>query len=257
MKKEAPARNDRTPSGIPGFDELIQGGFPKKSSTLICGGPGTGKTIFSMEYVVNGALKYGEKGLYVTFEQRIEDLEKQASQFKWDLNKLQKSGMVEIMYVPVTKIDANLIEKIKEKVIKNKIKRLVVDSLTTLVINAPIYQRNSDLSIKEIIGENIMFSPPIIGDYIFRRFLYGFIEELRSLDCTVLLLGEADQSGENISRDSLSEFACDGVVVISFESMGGDYSRSLIVRKMRSTKNNGDTHSFDINDRGIVIKKIK
>jgi len=57
-------------TGIKGFDELVQGGFPEGSSTLITGSPGTGKSIFGLQYIYNGAVKYKERGLYLTFEQR-------------------------------------------------------------------------------------------------------------------------------------------------------------------------------------------
>lgn len=247
----------RTPTGIPGFDELVGGGFPTNSTILICGGPGCGKTIFCMQYLINGIMKFNESGLYVTFEQRREDLLKQAVQFGWDLEKLEKSGKLKIIAMPVDKISKTIIEDIKKIVKENKIKRLVFDSLSTLIINAPIYTSPNELAVQDVVGENIVFSPPIIGDYIVKRFVYNFIEQLRDLDCTSLLISEASQNGEYISRDTLSEFACDGIVLISFESMGGAYSRSLIVRKMRSTKNNEDVHPVEISDKGIIVHKIE
>jgi circadian clock protein KaiC len=246
----------RVPTGIPGFDELIEGGFPKNSSILICGGPGTGKTIFCLQYIINGALKYNEKSLYVTFEQRSDALRDQAKQFGWDLNKMEKDGKIKIMSFPIDKITRKMIEDIKAIVKKENIKRLVIDSLSTLVVNAPIYTTPSELAIKDVVGENIIFSPPIIGDYIVKRFVYDFIDQMRELDCTTLLIGEASQSGEFITRDTLSEFVCDGVVLITFESLGGDFSRSLIVRKMRQTKNDEDVHPMEIGKSGVIIHEV-
>lgn len=248
---------ERIPTGIKGFDEIVQGGFPRNSSVLVCGGPGTGKTIFGMEFIVNGATKYREKGLYVTFEQRAESLRSQASQFGWNLDDLEKRGMIKIISVPVEKITKEIIEEIKKIMKKEGFKRLVIDSLSTLVVNAPIYVEPSELAVKDVVGGNIVFSPPIIGDYIVKRFIYQFIEELRELDCTTLLISEAGQSGEYITRDTLSEFVCDGIVLITFESLGGAYSRSLIVRKMRETKNNEDVHPMEITSNGTIIHKIE
>ncbi|HLC65734.1 MAG TPA: ATPase domain-containing protein [Candidatus Nanoarchaeia archaeon] len=74
----------RIKTGIKGFDELVQGGFPEGSSTLITGSPGTGKSIFGLQYIYNGAIKYKERGLYLTFEQRKTDMMNQAVQFGWD-----------------------------------------------------------------------------------------------------------------------------------------------------------------------------
>jgi len=249
---------DRVPTGIPGFDDLIGGGFPNGASILVCGGPGTGKTIFCVQYLINGAKDYGEKGLLVTFEQRKEDVINQAKQFGWDLEKIEKEGKISIMAIPVSKLTRKTIEEIKEKVKKENIKRLVIDSLSTLIINAPIYSMSKEMSVEDVVGDNVMFSPPIIGEYFTQKFLYSFIDELRNLSlCTTLLIGEADQSGKYISRDTLSEFACDGIILINFESMGGEYSRSLIVRKMRQTKNDEDVHPMEISKEGIKIHSIE
>jgi KaiC/GvpD/RAD55 family RecA-like ATPase len=249
-------KENRVPTGIPGFDELVEGGFPLHSSVLVAGGPGTGKSIFCMQYIVEGATKFNEKGLYVTFEQRAEALKEQALQFGWNLDELEKTGMIKIMAIPLEKITSKVMTDISDIVQKEGIKRLVVDSLSTLVINAPIYTEPSELAVKDVVGENIIFSPPVIGDYIVKRFIYGFIEQLRSLNCTSLLISEAAQGGEFITRDTLSEFVCDGVILISFESLGGAYSRSLTVRKMRETKNDEDVHPVEISNNGMIIHKL-
>ena len=260
--KEKPATiskpsSERVPTGIKGFDELVEGGFPKGSSILICGGPGTGKTIFSSEFLLHGAKDFNEKGLYVTFEQREEAVKEQAKQFGWNIDELEKKGMIKVMSVPAANIKKTIIKDIKDIIKKEGIKRLVVDSLSTLVVNAPIYVEPHELAVQDVVGENVIFSPPVIGDYIVKRFIYDFIDSLRELDCTTLLVTEAANGGEYLTRDTLSEFVCDGVVLISFESMGGNYSRSLIVRKMRGTKNNEDVHPVEMSKTGIIIHKIE
>jgi KaiC/GvpD/RAD55 family RecA-like ATPase len=247
----------RVPTGVPGFDELVAGGFPYNSSVLLSGGPGTGKSIFAMQYLVNGATKFGENGLYVSFEQRADALRKQSKQFGWDLESLEKSGKLVLMCIPVRDIcDKTLIE-IGKAVKKNSIKRLIVDSLSTLVINAPVYSHISELSVKDVMSENTVFSPPIMGDYIISKFLYSFIDDLRELECTSLLISEAGKEFKEGFKDNLGEYACDGVVLISFESLGGNYSRSMTVRKMRATKNNEDVHPVEIGDEGIIVHKIE
>lgn len=256
VKKKVNKSLKRVPTGILGFDGLIQGGLPVNSSTLIVGGPGTGKSIFSMNYLVNGAVKFKEKGLYVSFEQRAEDLRGQAAQFGWDFPALEKKGMLKVLSISVDELTKDTIKKIQEEVKKNKIKRLVIDSLSTLVVNAPIYVSSTNLAVEDVVGGNVVFSPPVIGDYMVKRFIYDFISSLRDLDCTTLLVGEAAQNGEFISRDTISEFASDAIIMISFEALGGEYSRSLIVRKMRGTKNDEDIHPMEIGKDGVVIHDI-
>lgn len=250
VKKDA--RLKRVATGILGFDALVQGGFPYNSSILVCGGPGTGKTIFALEFIINGATKFGEKGLYVSFEQRAESIRQQARQFNWNIESLEKSGKLNLFSVPVEKLTKEVIEQIKELVKKEKIKRLVIDSLSTLVINAPIYTTPSELAVKDVIGDNIVFSPPVIGDYVAKRFIYQLIEDLRDLDCTTILISEAGEKGEYITRDTLSEFACDGVIILTLQETLN--MRRIQIRKLRSTTHPFRPKEFEFTSKGINVK---
>ena len=64
----------KVPTGIHGFDEITAGGLPKGRPTLLCGAAGTGKTVFAMEFLVRGALQYNEPGVYMAFEEGVDDL---------------------------------------------------------------------------------------------------------------------------------------------------------------------------------------
>src|SRR3989304_8144365 len=64
----------KSPTGIQGLDEITGGGLPRGRPTLICGGPGCGKTILSMEFLMNGARQFGEPGVFLSFEETVEDL---------------------------------------------------------------------------------------------------------------------------------------------------------------------------------------
>jgi len=251
--KNSSSKLERVPTGIKGFDELIEGGFPKNSSILVCGGPGCGKTIFASEYIFNGAKKFNEKGMYVSFEQNSSSIKNQASQFGFNVPLLEKSGKVKLLSIPANNITRGSIEEIKSIVKKEKIKRLVIDSLSTLIINAPIYTTPSELSVKDVVGGNIVFSPPVIGDYVAKRFIYELIEELRSLDCTTILISEAAEKGEYITRDTLSEFACDGVIILNLQETLN--MRRIQIRKLRSTIHPFRAREFELGSKGIEVKK--
>ncbi|MEK9184885.1 MAG: ATPase domain-containing protein [Patescibacteria group bacterium] len=247
----------RVPTGIPGFDALIQGGFPRNSNILIAGIPGTGKSIFGMQFLYNGTTLYNEKGLYVTFEQKREDVIKQAKQFGWDFEDLEKRGKLRIMNIPINKINDRTANDIRIIIIKERVKRVVIDSLSTLVVNAPLYMKITDIPLYKFLTDKIVLSQPIIGDFFVKKFIYEFVDTLKGFNCTSLLIGEAPQNAEYLTRDTISEFICDGVIVINFESLGGNYSRSLIIRKMRQTKNDEDVHPVEISSKGIVVHKIE
>lgn len=248
----------RVKTGIKGFDELIQGGFPKGNSILYTGSPGTGKTIFGLQYLYNGAQMFKERGLYVSFEQPVKDIENQAKQFGWDLKKFEKSGLLRILSIPAREIKKDTAQEVIRLCEKEKIDRMVIDSLSTLSINAPIYSVTTDLAIADVVENSTFFSPPVIGDLVVKRFIYGFIDDLRKLpNTTTVLISETSKESAYLSRDTISEFLCDGVIVVNFESMGGEYSRSLLVRKMRQTKNDEDIHPLEVGQKGLVVHKIE
>ena len=235
MKKEKRVR-----TGINGFDELIEGGFPVGKCILLSGTPGTGKTIFSLQFMYNGAMLYGEKGLYVSFEEDKNSLKSQAAKFGWDFTKLEQEDKVVMMNIPVREINENTAKEIISYVKNNGISRLVIDSLSALSINIPTTHTNV-VDITEI--------------YI-KRFIYGFINELRRMEGVTSLLVSQTTDGQ-LSRDTVSEFICDGIILVSYESMGGDYSRSMIVRKMREVANDDDVHPVEIGGKGVVVHSLK
>ena len=246
---------ERIKTGISGFDDLIEGGFPKGATVVLTGGPGTGKTIFGLQFLYNGA-KSGEKVLYVTFEQRREDLLKQAIQFGWNLVELQEQGLLEVLSIPSWEITHSTLDAIKKKAQTQKIGRIVIDSITTLSINAPILTNMNNLSVQQVLEQSTIFSPPIVGDYILKQFIYSFIARLSEIDATTLLISDSASQGDYMTIDTVSEYAADGVVIINFETLGGAYSRTLLVRKMRHTKNDEDIHPLEIGKDGIVVHTI-
>ncbi len=249
--------SDRVKTGIVGFDELVDGGIPAGSSVLIVGTPGTCKTIFALETLYNGA-KTGEKGLYISFEQDPGELRSQASQFGWDLLAMEKKGLLRLRYIPVKELNPHTADEILRDIVTHGIKRVVIDSISTLAINAPIYQPLKDVALKDFMEAKSFFSPVIVGDLVVRRFIYNFVDELKHIyTCTSFLISEAGEKSEYMSRDTVSEFVCDGVIHITFESLGGQFSRSLLVRKMRGTKHDEDVHPMEVSNKGLVIHNLK
>lgn len=248
----------RIKTGISGFDKLIQGGIPQGFVVLVIGTPGTGKTLFSLEYLYNGAKKFKEKSMYITFEQSLSDVKDQAKGIGLNLAELEKKGLLTLMHIPVKSLTTHTIDEIRSEIKKRKIKRLVIDSISTLAVNAPVYTPLKDLALRDVMNYKAFFSPPILGEFVVKRFIYNFIYELKNLNCTTIVTGEApEKGGEFISRDTVSEFVADGVLLLTFESLGGEYSRSLLVRKMRGTNNNEDSHPLDITKKGIIIHTVK
>lgn len=220
----------RIPSGIPGVDELIEGGFLEGSSTLISGGAGCGKSIFCTQFLYSGAKDYGEPGIFITLEEGPTNIWWNMQRFHWDITKLQTEKKLKIyrfgMYDPAVfanKIDDEL-KKIQEMVEEMGAKRLVIDSTTA-------------------------FGLWLEKEQMIRHTIFKISEKLKKLGCTTLLTAETNGKKDVYSAFGVEEFAVDGIVMLYFVPP----NRSIFVRKMRGTNHDKRVHPFDITDKGITV----
>ena len=92
---------EKTPTGIPGFDEISDGGLPKGRTSIVCGGPGCGKTMFGIEFLVRGALEYNEPGVLMAFEETPEDIAQNVASLGFDIQELANKKKLFLDYVSV------------------------------------------------------------------------------------------------------------------------------------------------------------
>jgi KaiC/GvpD/RAD55 family RecA-like ATPase len=221
---------ERIPSGIPGFDELVSGGFNRESVNLIVGGPGCGKSLFCLQFLWNGITQHGEEGLFVSFEEDLDELREDARAIGWDFGPHEASGMMRFMKVnPYAMQDVHY--QILEEILRSNAKRIVMDSVSIY----GLFLHSSFEVRKDLIDLAIALK--------------------KKRNCVTLLVAES--VGNKISRFDVEEFLCDSIIFFSFESMGGQFSRSLIVRKMRRTKNDEDIHPLEITGTGLVVHSLK
>ena len=243
----------RIPTGVEGFDKLISGGFPENFVILLAGTPGTGKSIFSLEYIYNGAAMFNEKGIYITLEQTLDDLKRQAILFGWDFDELEKKGMVLMESVDELGID-ELIQKTGASVEKLKPARLVIDSLSGML--ALLSARAELISrVKGHYLTNSEISAPYSRDReSSRKIIWDIFKKLKNLNCTTIIPSEINVGSDLLSTDGVSEFACDGIVVLKKVSMGREEVRTISVEKMRSTPIDGGTHDFEFKKDGVFVE---
>src|SRR3954447_23870455 len=91
----------KTPTGIAGLDEITVGGIPAGRPTLICGAAGSGKTLFSIEFIVRGALEFNEPGVFMAFEEKAEELAINVASLGFDLDALQKEKLIKLDHVHI------------------------------------------------------------------------------------------------------------------------------------------------------------
>lgn len=249
----------KTKTGISGLDNLVGGGFPSDSVVLLSGSPGAGKTILSLQFLVSGCKKYDERGLYVSFEERAEKIRDQASQFGWDLESLEKSGKLKLL--TISKLSFGEIYSKLDSTIKSfRPNRLVIDSLTYFTLSARNQKNNVDLEnarVDEIVYEDDQTPSTSHGwdSFVVRKIMTDLVRNLQSKNICTIMTSETSKSGEWYSRDTLSEFVCDGIIQLKSTSMGSELQRSVEIVKLRNSKIKGGVYSFDFGKNGISISE--
>lgn len=225
---------ERVASGIPGLDKVIEGGFVKGSSNLLAGTTGTGKTIFSCQFLLYG-LQKGENGIYVTLEQSADDILADMGRFGWDveLKKFINAGkfiMQSEFPSTMKELTANIVSLVK----RNGAKRLVLDSISIAAMGWKEATESSKL----------------------RSELFDFIKTMKNLGVTSLLITEIPEDKvKSLSRYGFEEFIADGIILLHYlEFAAGGTPRSLVVRKMRRTDHGSDIYPMEITKNGIVVK---
>ncbi|MCX6695653.1 MAG: AAA family ATPase [Candidatus Altiarchaeota archaeon] len=223
---------ERVKTGIPGLDELIEGGIPEGMVVALVGGAGTGKTIFCSQFVWRG-VQNDEKVLYVTFDgnQAVKSIKEQAKQFGMNLDN--KKCDVRSFHPHEAK---DVIEKIKSVVQHRGYKRIVIDSISML--NA--YQMLRDVVDNTQNEGNIEH---------LRNKMRLNINEIRELGVTTIFTIE-DYEGMS-SADKIAEFAADGVIKLTTER--AMEIRNLYIVKMRETNFELGTHDFKFTKKGIAL----
>ena len=222
---------ERVKTGIKGLDELIQGGLPKGSTVLLSGGTGTCKTIFSMQYIYNGAVMFNEPGLFVTVESNPKNIAWNMESFGWDIRQMQEKRLINIYRLHIAP--------------KRTFQDLIDDELATITGIV------KELGIKRLVVDSTTAFAALIEDpSTIRSLLFKFADGLKELDCTTIFTSETKSEKTAFSAYGVEEFMADGVIVLYFTPP----NRSIFVRKMRGTNHSKTVHPFEITQNGIVIK---
>ncbi len=238
-------QTERVSSGIPGLDRLIEGGLPKGRSILVTGEPGTGKTIFSLQFLVEG-LVHGEKGIYVAADEGTVDVLEQAASLGWDLEPYVERKELAILNAGTYLSSVGGAGKERQVDIHKAIgdlasfatrleaKRLVLDPAGPFVMLRDIATRIQDQT----------------------RLLIKLMRT--SMPTTNLLTSYAvPRTGER-GLHGIEEYLVAGAIVLEMVWQDGQLARSLIIEKMRCTDVKPAQYEFDIvKQQGIVLQTAR
>ncbi len=228
----------KVPTGIVGFDQITDGGLPAGRPTLICGAAGCGKTLFSMEFIVRGALEFNEPGVFMAFEEKAEELVMNVASLGFDLDKLQNNKLVKIDHVH---IERNEIEETGEYDLDGLFIRLgyAIDSIgAKRVVLDTIENLFSGLSNQAILRSEI-------------RRLFQWLKEK---EVTVIITGEKGDG--SLTRQGLEEYVSDCVILLDHRVSNQISTRLLRIIKYRGSLHGTNEYPYLIDEEGISVLPV-
>jgi len=221
--------SERAPTGIDGLDALIEGGFLRGDAILLAGGTGSGKTIFSTQFIYNGATHYGEKGVYATFEEDAKTLKRNMLRFGFDLERLERERAIKVVDLETLKgggLSAN-IEFILGALNEIDGKRLVIDSLTA-------------------------FLSACTDNLEYRVLMHLIYRMLKTRGYTTIMTCSVSK-GANTLGLGIEEFIADSVISLEKVIDGLELKTRFLIHKMRGTDHSRKYHSVIVTDKGLQI----
>jgi circadian clock protein KaiC len=228
----------KTRSGIAGLDEITGGGLPTGRPTLICGAAGCGKTLFSLEFIVKGALEFDEPGVFMAFEEKAEELAINVASLGFDLDRLQRDKKIKVDYVHVERSEIEetgeydldgLFIRLGYAIDSIKAKRVVLDTIENLF---------TGLSNMAIL----------------RAELRRLFQWLKEKGVTAIITGE---KGEGfLTRQGLEEYVSDCVILLDHRVINQISTRLLRIVKYRGSVHGTNEYPFLIDEQGISVLPI-
>lgn len=225
----ADGRTERTRTKVSRLDELLGEGIPRGASVLVSGSSGTGKTALMLELLSAAARHFGEKGLYLSFEESPAQLRAMAAGLGLGLDDEIRKGLVEIVYTPqdAIRVDEQM-EMIRRKVAAFRPSRIAVDSFSMLA--------------------HEITEPSVVRDQIFR-----LTRTFRDAGAISFLGTDVLYGAGRISRHGVEETIVDGVIVLSALEEDVERQRYIEIYKLRNTRHLRGRHGMVIAPGGLRI----
>jgi circadian clock protein KaiC len=219
--------SEKVETGIEGLDLMLEGGVFKGSTTKVVGPSGTGKTTLGLHFLYEGA-KRKEKGLYVSFEEPVEQLIRHGEGFGWHLRQLAEEGTIKfVSYYPEPYSVEELLLQITNLIKEQKPSRSVIDSITKL---------------ERIFSENECMN-----------FLLGLQSYARNEEITTILIS-AEEEASSAARFMISTLM-DNIISLRHVEVESTLKRSLVIFKARGTAHDRDIREFEITPKGMIVKE--
>jgi len=228
----------KSPTGIRGLDEVTNGGLPRGRPTLVCGGPGSGKTLFAASFLLNGIAQFDEPGVLMTFEETSEELASDLASLGYDLAKFSAEGRLVVDYVRVERSEIEetgeydlegLFVRLEHAIHSVGAKRIVLDTIESLFAG--------------------LSNPGILRAELRRLFRW-----LKDKGLTAVLTGERGEGA--LTRQGLEEYVSDAVILLDHRVQEQVSTRRLRIVKYRGSHHGTNEYPFLIDRDGLSVLPV-
>jgi circadian clock protein KaiC len=229
---------EKARTGIGGFDEITEGGLPAGRPTLVCGGPGCGKTLFAMQFLVSGATRFGEPGVFMSFEEPSDDLAKNVASLGFDLNELIAGGK---MAMDTVIVERSELEESGEYDLEGLFLRL-------------------DFAIRSVGARRVVLDTieslfsGFNNQAILRAELRRLFRFLKDRGVTVVITGERGEG--QLTRQGLEEYVLDCVILLDHRVYEQVSTRRLRIVKYRGSPHGTNEYPFIIDQYGLEVLPV-
>ena len=229
IASEPTAPTERVVTGIHGLDQMLVGGLPNSSATVVQGGTGSGKTLLGLQFLLEGA-RLGQPGILFTLEETADQLRGIALGFGWDLASLEERGLLTLSYVSPVELSTDwFLDHALRQVTECGARRAVLDSLTSMAVG-------------------------VLSERRFKELVYAFTKHFRALGVTLVmnmeiaeLLGATKLSGYGVS------FAADNVIQLRYIELEGRLERGISVLKVRGVRHSTEVRRMNLGATGVDV----
>jgi len=245
---------DRCPTGIEGFDELISGGFPRGRSILVFGECGTGKTIFGASFVHNGVARYGEPGVLVLLEQNPDEFKRDMRSFGMDFDKFEKEKKLIVIDASLSRLGADAMVSslpVSSESFSLLPGETTVEHLTDVVVRAAKNIKAKRVTIDSLPALEFM----VENELAMRRLLLQMNYQLKEAGLTAIIVAELVGESSRATY-GVEKYVVDGVVCLHYTKVGPTAGRTLTIDKMRNTAHSEDIHTITfVPGKGLKVNK--
>ena len=229
-------------TGIPGFDSTLSVGLKKNSSVVVSGPPGSGKTIFGLQFIYSGAKEFDEPGVYISLSQSVNEIKKDCESFGWTIDDLISKEKILMVDLRPFKIKDEIIGK-DETLYRGE--QIPFEHLTKFILNCI-----KKINAKRIVIDSISILEMQYSDrFYMRQGLQGMIQSLENFDVTSLLISESSETDEN----PLEWFATSGIIQLDNQIIENEMKRTIKITKLRGIDHSEKVHPLELGSNGLYV----